>query len=329
MPWPQISTVTLRRALLFFVDIGLPFAVGALLNQPAGALLGGVTGLLFSFADDEGALLRRYKTLFMAAGGIALGGAAGAFWHGFPWPVWVLFIAGTFASGASLGVGKAPMLAARFGAMALVVTSGAPELQFAEVAYVLLALATAAVARTADYLLAGSLPHLRGGAPRGPDHDWMRFAFAYAGAATASLWIGTAIDPGRALWVVVTTLVVMMADARASYIRIVERVAGTALGVIAAFAITSVVHSPWLIGLIALIVAPLVPHHLQHRYWLHTALIALLILLAYDLATSDPRILHGLFTERLEDVLLGGTLALIGTMLAFPRRTPPDVAEHG
>ena len=50
-----------------------------------------------------------------------------------------------------------------------------------------------------------------------------------------------------------------------------------------------------------------------------TALIALVVLLAYHLATSDPRILRGLFTERLEDVLLGAGLALIGTVLAFPR----------
>src|SRR5262249_39112116 len=135
--------------------------------------------------------------------------------------------------------------------------------------------------------------------------------------------LGTEIDPGRALWVVVTTLVVMMPDARASYVRMVERVAGTGLGVVAAFAITSLIHAPIVIIVLVLLLAPLLPHHLQRRYWLHTALIALLILLVYDLATVDPRLLRGLFTERLQDVLLGGALALIGTMVAFPRK-PPD-----
>jgi hypothetical protein len=323
VPFPHIALVSYRRATLFALAIGIPFCVGMALGQPAGALLGSVTGLLFAFADDDAPLRMRLRLVVVVAGGMVIGGAAGAFWRGFPWPVWVLFIAATFASGAFLGLGKAPTLAARYGAMALVVTSGAPELQWTEIAYVALALAVAAVTRSVDHLLAGPLPQLRGGVPRGPQHDWMRFALAYAGAATASLWIGTAIDPGRALWVVVTTLVAMMPDARASYVRMVERVAGTGLGVVAAFAITSLIHTPIVIILLILVLAPLVPHHLQQRYWLHTALIALLILLAYDLATADPRILHGLFTERLQDVLLGGALGLIGTMLAFPRR-PPD-----
>ncbi|HVZ52960.1 MAG TPA: FUSC family protein [Pseudolabrys sp.] len=324
MAWPAIDTVTLRRAILFFVGIGVPSATGTLLGHPAGVLIGCMTGLLFSFADDAGPLSVRYKTLFMAAGGVAIGAAAGAYWRGFPWPVWVMFAAATFASGAFLGVGKAPMLGARFGAMALVVASGAPELRLDDAAYGVLALVVVALARFVDHWIFGPLPQMRGGAPRGPNHDWPRFALAYAAAATVSLWIGIAIDPSRAVWVVVTTLVVMMADARASYVRIVERVAGTMLGVVAAFALTSVVHSPRLIALALLLVAPAVPHHLQQRYWLHTALIALLILLAYDLATADPRILHGLFTERLEDVLLGGALALVGTMVAFPRTAPSD-----
>ena len=111
----------------------------------------------------------------------------------------------------------------------------------------------------------------------------------------------------------------MQSDARLSYVRIVHRIAGTVAGVVAAFALTSLLQEPWVIALAALVLAPLIPHHLQHRYWLHTALIAVVILLAYHLATSDPRILRGLMTERLQDVLLGAGLALIGTLLAFPR----------
>jgi hypothetical protein len=49
-----------------------------------------------------------------------------------------------------------------------------------------------------------------------------------------------------------------------------------------------------------------------------------LILLAYRLGTFDPRVLHGLFAERLEDVLLGAGLALIGTVFAFPRAAPAE-----
>ena len=90
--------------------------------------------------------------------------------------------------------------------------------------------------------------------------------------------------------------------------------------------LTRAVTAHWLIAACVLAVAPFVPHHLHNRYWLHTALIALLVLLGDDLATLDPRVLRGLFTERLEDVMLGACLALIGTVVAFPRSPPPEEA---
>ena len=93
---------------------------------------------------------------------------------------------------------------------------------------------------------------------------WLRFALAFAGAATAALWIGEALDPTHTIWVVATTLVVMQADARLSYRRIVERIAGTFAGVIAAWAITGS-QSIVLICACILVVAPLIPHHLANR----------------------------------------------------------------
>jgi hypothetical protein len=319
---PTVSAVTVRRALLFLADIGVPTLAAIVLDEPAGALLGCVCGLLFSFADTDQDLASRYRILFLCAFAIALGAAAGFMWPGFPWPVWLIFIAAIFASGAFIGFGKAPMLACRFGAMALVVVSGATELPLSAAWFALLAFATAAVVRLIDHVAAGHLPALRAGAPRAPGYNWVRFAFCYAAAAAVSLWIGIEIDPRRALWVVVTQIVVMQPDARTSYVRIVERVVGTVAGVVAAYGLTSVVRDQWSIAAIVLLLAALVPHHLQHRYWLHTALIALLILLAYDLAALNLTEMHGLFTERLEDVLLGAGLAVIGTVAAFPRDVP-------
>jgi len=42
-----------RRAALFVVDIGVPVCVGALMGQARAALLAGLCGLLFSFADSR------------------------------------------------------------------------------------------------------------------------------------------------------------------------------------------------------------------------------------------------------------------------------------
>jgi len=308
-----------RRSLLFLVAIGGPLCVGVWTQSPAGALVGAVTGLLLSFADDDGPLTGRLTMLAMAAGSLGVGGLIGVTLHGFPWPVWVLFVLITFATGLGPRFGKGPTFALRDCAMALVVTSGGPLFTLALLWYPLVAFLIVVCARLLDHLIAGPLRQQGGGGGGAPAGGWPRFAVAYAGAATASLWIGAHIDPERALWVVITTLLVMQSDARLSYIRIVHRVAGTVVGVVAAFALTSLLQTPWPIATAVLILAPVIPHHLQHRYWLHTALITLVVLLAYHLATSDPRILRGLFTERLEDVLLGAGLALIGTFLAFPR----------
>ena len=69
------------------------------------------------------------------------------------------------------------------------------------------------------------------------------------------------------------------------------------------------------------VVAALLPYHLRRRYWLHTALIALLVLLAYAAATaagSDHDGMTTLFVARPADVCVGAILALIGTTIAFP-----------
>ncbi len=314
-----------RRGLLFFLAIGIPFCAAVALRCPAGGLLGAMTGLILSFADEEGELSHRLKTLGIVATGIAIGGGAGIIMRGFPPALWVLFAISTFASGWYLGRSKAWMLAARFGSMALVVTSGAPALHPEELAFAVGALGVVVAARVLDHLAGGPLTQQRARPRAVPNGGWIRFAVAYAAAATASLGVGFGLDPGRALWVVVTTLVVMQPDARTSYVLIVQRIAGTVLGVALAFGITSLTASPYAITAVLLCVAPFIPHHLQNRYWLHTALIALLVLLAYDLAAAaDPRILTGLFTERLQDVLLGSGIALVGTLLAFPRKVPAE-----
>jgi phosphate starvation-inducible membrane PsiE len=73
---------------------------------------------------------------------------------------------------------------------------------------------------------------------------------------------------------------------------------------------------------VALVVtAAALPHHIPLRYWLHTAAIALLVMLVYDLASrlsgGAPELVPGLFKERVIDVLIGCALALVGTELGF------------
>ena len=104
--------------------------------------------------------------------------------------------------------------------------------------------------------------------------------------------------------------------------------AGTFAGVVAAWAVTVATDSMTAISFAILVVAPFIPHHIGERYWLHTALIALVVMLAYDLTELSMQLPdHGvsaesmadLLMERMKDILLGCAMALIGTVAAFPR----------
>jgi Fusaric acid resistance protein-like len=231
------------------------------------------------------------------------------------------FVGLTFGVGLALLMGRMVPLAGRHAAMAFTVAAALPvTFNLAQAVYLVGVFLLAAAARTVDYLIAGPLPR-QPAAPLQPPSGhagWLRFALAFAAAATAALWIGEALDPTHTIWVVATTLVVMQADARLSYRRIVERIAGTFAGVIAAWAITGS-QSIVLISACILVVAPLIPHHLANRYWLHTALIALMILLVYDLAEFSSQSISKLLFERVIDMLLGCAIALVGTAAAFPR----------
>jgi uncharacterized membrane protein YccC len=125
----------------------------------------------------------------------------------------------------------------------------------------------------------------------------------------------------------------MLPDANASYRRIVERITGTFAGVVAAWMVTVATDSTVLISAAILMLAPFIPHHIGARYWLHTALIALVVMLAYDLtalslqASASPAEMAQLLMERMRDILMGCAMALIGTVIAFPR--DPNIGGSG
>ena len=312
-----------RRGALFLVCIGTPVIVGLLRRQPDAALLGAVVGMLLAFADNEGELPARLHLLALDAVMIAGGGLVGYLCRDSAPALWAVFIAITLSVGMAARNGREALLAGRHCAMAFTVTSALPAFPMYQIWYLVGVLVITAAARVIDHMLAGPLP-LQPSVPlQMPtgQSGWLRFALAFCGAAVASMWIGRTLDAIHAIWVVTTTLVVMLPDERASYRRIFERVAGTFIGVLAAWVITMLFHSAAIICIAILVVAPLIPHHLANRYWLHTALIALLVLLAYDLTLLGAHGITNLLSERLEDILLGCAMGLAGTAVAFPRET--------
>lgn len=323
-----VQSRAFRRAVAFVIGTAAPALAGLWLGQENGLLLGVITAMMFSFADDEGPLARRFTALGRAAAGIALGSAVGYLLGGYHLLFWLLFVAGAFAAAWLNRTGKTAHIGARLGVMTLAVSAGSPELSRVEVLFVAGALAVVILVRLADHAVFGPLPaSTLPPRPSVPENErlWLRYCAAYAAAATLALWIGLMVDPRHAIWLAITTLVVMQPDDRANYRRIFERIVGTVLGVVAAYVLTQLISSVPLIITALLATSAALPHHIPIRYWLHTAAIALLVLLAYDLASHavvQPSVIGpGLFTERLIDVFAGCMLALAGTAVAFPWST--------
>ena len=242
-------------------------------------------GLTLAFADNDKDLPRRLRLVIADGAGIGLGAAAGFFVRNAAFALWPLFVVVAFATGLSARRGRETLIVARNAAMAFAVGGTMPAFDLQEIWFPLGVLAVVIVARVIDHGLFGPLPLVIVAPTQKPSGHggWLRFACAYALASTMGMWIGSSLDPTHRFWIVITTLLVMLPDANASYRRIVERITGTFLGVVAAWAITVGSDSMMLISLAILIVAPFIPHHIGNRYWLHTALIALVVMLAYDL----------------------------------------------
>jgi uncharacterized membrane protein YccC len=320
-PWHHVDAGHIRRGVQFLINIGVPLLVGVLRGESQMAFPAVILGMAFGFADSAGSLSSRLRFLALDAICIGLGAGLGYFTRSHAALLVPFFV------GLALGIGLAPLtgrmlpLAARHAAMAFTAAAALPvAFDLPQAGYLFGVFLLAAAARTVDYLIAGRLPRqpMVPLQPPSGHGGWLRYALAFAGAATAALWIGQALDPTHTIWVVATTLVVMQADARLSYRRIVARIAGTFAGVVAAGLIATS-QSIALIAACVLVVAPLIPHHLANRYWLHTALIALMVLLAYDLAEFDAQSISKLLLERVVDMLLGCAIALVGTAAAFPR----------
>jgi len=267
-----IDSAQVRRGALFLVNIGVPVIVGAVRHQPDGALIGAVVGMLLAFADNDRELFSRLRLLALNAVMMAGCGIVGYLCRDLAPTFWSVFVAITLSVGMAARGGREMLLTARHGAIAFTIAADIPAFEVHQIWYVIGVVALNAASRVLDHLIAGPLPLQSGAALQKPlrHSGWLRFALAFSSAAVASMWIGRTLDQVHTIWIVTTTILVMLPDARASYRRIFERASGTFAGVVAAWVITMLFHSAAVICIAILAVAPLIPHHHANRYWLHT-----------------------------------------------------------
>jgi uncharacterized membrane protein YccC len=317
---PSIPTTELRRSFLFMLGIGTPILAAIVFDELPLALPAAMTGMLLSFADDAGAYGSRVRAVAIALCGLVLGVSLGLVTRGWPPAFWICVVGGAFAVGFAAMQGRLVILGARDAAVGFVVGASLPAPALNEGIFMLIGLAVILLARSVDSLVCGPLPLLQAGRVLDKPNtraSRLRFAVSYGIAVAAAFRLGEALDPVHAPWIVTTTIVVMQPDARASYLRIFERIAGTMAGVAATWLSLFLAHSEIAITVLILLLAANIPHHVQRRYWLHTGLIAWAVLLIYALSPDGAPQFRDLLEERLLDMLIGCALALLGTAGAF------------
>ena len=159
------NLLTVRRTVLFVVAIGYAVVLAAVQAQWQMALVGGLTAMVLSFSDDDGALSGRLAMLAMVAAAAVAGGIVGHL-VGVSALFWPLFLAAAFAAGWLYRAGRRRMLAARVFAISLSIIAGAPTMTAGELARLASVVAVCALARVIDHLLFGPLP--RDAAGRSP-----------------------------------------------------------------------------------------------------------------------------------------------------------------
>ncbi len=118
----------------------------------------------------------------------------------------------------------------------------------------------------------------------------------------------------------------MVPDVGTTYRRVTGGLAGTVLAVFTVWLVIGISDAPPFLCAVILAIAFLLPSQVT-RFWAFSGLIAIVVLLAWNLASGDPRLAPMLLAERMVDMINGAVLVLIFTAALFPRRTGRLLAD--
>ncbi|WP_028239170.1 YccS family putative transporter [Stutzerimonas azotifigens] len=123
-----------------------------------------------------------------------------------------------------------------------------------------------------------------------------------------------AIHPDQGYWVLLTTVFVCQPNYGATRIKLVQRISGTALGLLAGWALFDLFPHPQVQALFAVVAGVVFFATRATRYTLATAAITLLVLFCFNQVGDG----YGLFWPRLFDTLLGSLIAAAAVFLILP-----------
>ncbi len=122
------------------------------------------------------------------------------------------------------------------------------------------------------------------------------------------------IEPGQGFWILLTTLFVCQPNYGATRTRLLQRIGGTLIGLVAGWALITLFPQPLLQAVLAVIAGVLFFATRSSRYTLATAAITLLVLFCFAQIGDG----YELIWPRLIDTLLGSLIAGLAVFLILP-----------
>ncbi|WP_415753690.1 YccS family putative transporter [Pseudomonas leptonychotis] len=138
----------------------------------------------------------------------------------------------------------------------------------------------------------------------------LRLSIALAAGYGVLHWI----HPTQGYWILLTTLFVCQPNYGATRLKLVQRIAGTVLGLLLGWALFDLFPNPLMQALFAVAAGVAFFALRSSRYTLATAAITLLVLFCFNQVGDG----YGLFIPRLVDTLLGSLIAGLAVLLILP-----------
>ncbi|MDR6428855.1 YccS/YhfK family integral membrane protein [Variovorax paradoxus] len=147
-----------------------------------------------------------------------------------------------------------------------------------------------------------------------PRSALFRHALRLAVALVAGYGVMLLIHPVRGYWILLTTLFVCQQAWGDTVSRVGQRIAGTALGVVAGWALLVLFPQPWAQSLLAVAAGVFFFATRATRYLLATAAVTVLVLMCFNqVGDSDA-----LMVPRLIDTAIGSLIAALAMLLVLP-----------
>lgn len=155
----------------------------------------------------------------------------------------------------------------------------------------------------------------------------LRHALRVGLTTAVAVWVSTSLGNNHSYWVTITVLVIMQPYTGSTFLKAVQRVAGTVLGGLLAVAVATELHNPYAIMALVFCTAAISVAVIAVNYGLFTIFVTLTFVLLAEVGSGD----WSLARVRVINTLIGGALALAGTWLLWERSEkelfPEQLAE--